>query len=137
MSSLQEQLRILSIFHYVVGGLYAFFGSFGLIYVATGLFFTFAPAAAMSPHAQPAPPAFFGLFFVFFGAIFVLIGWTLGVLTVLSGRNIGQRKKRMFSVVMGCINCIFIPFGTVLGVFDIILLTRDDVRALYGEPPAL
>jgi hypothetical protein len=137
MSSTQEQLRILSIFHYVVGGLYALFGSFGLLYVGMGLMFTFAPASMSPANGQSGPPAFFGMFFAVFGGIFVLVGWGLGFLTVLSGRYINQRKKRMFSVVMGCINCAFIPFGTVLGVFDIILLGRDDVRALYGEPPAL
>lgn len=136
---MQEQLRILSIFHYVVGGLHALFGSMGLIHLTMGLFMFFAPSAfgPSGSGVQASPPVFFGLFFAIFGGLFVIVGWTLGLLTILSGRNIAQRKKRMFSVVIGCINCAFIPFGTVLGIFDVILLTRDDVRALYGEPPAL
>lgn len=100
----------------------------------------FAPTAfgpSGSGAQAAAPPAFFGLIFVVFGGVFVIAGWTLGIFTILSGGNIARRKKRMFSVVIGCINCAFIPFGTVLGVFDIVLLTRDDVRVLYGEPPSL
>jgi hypothetical protein len=34
---------------------------------------------------------------------------------------------------MAGINCIFIPIGTVLGVFTIIVLTRDSVKELFGE----
>jgi hypothetical protein len=128
---MQEQLRILSIFHYVVGGLHILFGSLGLCHVAMGLFLCFG---AGGPQNQ-APPAWFGLIFAAIGSGIVLIGWTLGTLTIVSGRRIAERQRRNFSVVMGCINCAFIPFGTVLGVFCIILLTRDDVRALYGEPP--
>jgi hypothetical protein len=141
--ALQEQLRILSIFHYVVGGLHALFGSFGLIHFSMGLLFLFGPGAFASSggHGQ-APPPFFGLIFVIVGGGIVLVGWTLGVLTILAGRNIALRRKRTFSLIMGCINCALFPFGTVLGVFDVILLTRDDVRALYGEsetalPPPL
>jgi hypothetical protein len=29
--------------------------------------------------------------------------------------------------------CLFMPFGTLLGVFTIIVLQRDSVRRLYGE----
>jgi len=139
MSSLQEQLRVLSIFHYVVGGLHALAGSMGLIHFTMGLFLIFAPSVfGSSAHGpQAEPPVFIGIFFALIGGLFVVAGWTLGVLTILSGRFITQRKKRMFSLVIGCINCVLVPFGTVLGVFDIVLLTRDDVRVLYGEPPSL
>lgn len=34
--SRNEQIRILSIFHYVVGALHALFGSFGLIHFSSG-----------------------------------------------------------------------------------------------------
>ena len=133
-----ENLRLLSIFHYVVGGLIALFASFGLIHFAVGLIFLFNPTCfpPTDPQGAPPPPTWVGLLITIIGGGVVLTGWTLGFLTILSGRFIAQRKRRMFSLVMGCINCVLFPFGTVLGVFDIILLTRDDVRALYGEPPA-
>jgi hypothetical protein len=134
---MQENLRILAIFHYVVGGLHALLSSFGLIHVCMGLFLLLSPASFTSPDVQMSgPPQWIGLIFMMVGGGIVLTGWTLGFFTILSGRYIALRKKRMFSLVMGCINCILFPFGTVLGVFTIILLTRDDVKAMYGEPPA-
>lgn len=128
--SRDEQLRILSIFHYVVGGMHAFFGSFGLVHLFIGLSFVVNPSL-WNNHSQGAPPAWFGLIFVVVGGGVVLFGWTLGILTILSGRFIAGRKNRKFSIVVGAVNCAMMPFGTALGVFDIILLTNGEVKALY------
>lgn len=137
--SLVEQLKLLSIFHYVVGGLHALFGSFGLIHFFVGLSFIFAPGSWGA--GANSPPEWFGLLFAVLGGSFVLFGWTLGALTIYSGRCIATRKKKKFSVVMGAINCAMVPLGTVLGVFTLILLTKDETRSLYGErldePPPL
>jgi len=134
--TLKEQLNLLSIFHYVVGGLHALFGSFGLIHFTIGLCVLFGGFGSMA-QTPPGnePPAFIGLFFAIFGAVFVLLGWTLGTLTILSGRRIAQRRARKFSIVIGAINCAMFPFGTTLGVFTLILLTRDPVVREYGEIP--
>lgn len=51
---------------------------------------------------------------------------------ILSGRFLQQRKHYWFSFVLACIACAFMPFGTVLGVFTIIVLSRDSVKAFYG-----
>ena len=84
-------------------------------------------------HTAPseAPPQWFGLLFALVGGAIILFGWTLGILTILSGRFIARRIHRTFSIVMGAINCALFPFGTVLGVFDIILLTKDELKRQY------
>jgi hypothetical protein len=69
---------------------------------------------------------------------------TSGVLNVISGLCLRARKGRTFSLVVAGINCLYIPLGTLLGVFTIIVLLRDSVRELYaagglspsGAPPA-
>lgn len=132
----KEQLNLLAIFHYVVGGLHALFGSFGLIHLTMGLCMLFGGFGSMV-QTNPAnePPAFIGLFFAIFGAVFVLFGWSLGLLTIISGRKIAQRKARKFSIVMGAINCAMFPFGTTLGVFTLILLSSAKGIQEYSEPP--
>lgn len=129
-----EQLRVLSIGHYVVGGLHALFGCFGLIHFSLGLMMFFGDLGTGSGSNPPAP-AFIGLFFALFGGIFVLFGWVLGFLTILSGRYIAQRRNRTFSIAMGAVNCTMVPFGTVIGVFDIVLLTKAEVIKEY--PPTI
>lgn len=128
-----EQLRILSIFHYVVGALHALFGSIGLLHFFIGLSFLINPAMWNSP-GQNAPPIWFGWMFMLLGGGFVLFGWTLGAATILSGRLISKRRHRKFSLVVGAVNCAMMPLGTALGVFDIILLMNDEVKALYSPP---
>jgi hypothetical protein len=44
----------------------------------------------------------------------------------------------MFCLVMGGVECLFMPFGTVLGVFTIIVLMQEPVKQLFGvNPPVI
>jgi hypothetical protein len=54
----------------------------------------------------------------------------------MTGRSLALRKRYSFVFVMACVECLFIPFGTVLGVFTIIVLSRESVRALLSRPTA-
>jgi hypothetical protein len=54
------------------------------------------------------------------------------VLNVLSGIFLLQKRNRLFSFIIGGLNCLQIPFGTALGVFTILVLSRDGVRQLYA-----
>ncbi len=132
-----EHLRLLSIFHYIAGGIMAFFASIPLIHVALGIFLMLAPHLfpSHSPnHSENLPPAFFGLFFVIFGGLIVLCGWTLAALTILAGRNLARHTRPTFCLVVAGLICIWIPFGTVLGVFTIIVLNRTTVKSLFDNP---
>jgi len=39
-------------------------------------------------------------------------------------------RNRFFSLIIGGLNCLQIPFGTALCVFTILVLSRDSVRQL-------
>jgi hypothetical protein len=91
-----------------------------------------------SPNATPPPQGFlkvFVWFYFFMGALFM----TVFILNLLSGYFLRQRTHRTFSIVVGALDCLQVPFGTILGVFTIIVLVRDSVRKLYavelGAPP--
>jgi hypothetical protein len=78
----QEQLQLLSLFHYITAGVTAVFGTFPIIHVLIGLMFLFMPEAAPSlPSGKGAgPPREFGFLFVGLGCLFVAGGWTLAAL---------------------------------------------------------
>jgi len=128
----EEHLRLLAVFHYVVAGIGGLFACFPLIHVAVGLAMFLSPSF-MGKGQQDVPPHWFGLIFVVMGGFFVLLGWSAAICTFISGRYLAKRRKRMFSFVMGAILCAFMPFGTILGVFTLIVLGRDSVRQLYLE----
>ena len=137
MNQDDEHLKLLAIFHYIVGAIGALFACFPLLYVGMGVLFVASPHFMTEGQKGPPPPAAIGYVFIAIGAFFALLGWSAAIATVISGRYITKRRKRLFSVVMAAILCMFMPFGTVLGVFTIIVLTKESVQRLYGTAPNL
>ena len=135
MNQDEEHLRLLSIFHYVCAGTAAFFACFPLIYVVMGLVMIFSPESMGT--ANNRPPAFVGGVFVCMGGILCLLGWAFALSILFAGRCIARRKCHTLCLVMAGISCIFMPFGTILGVFSIIVLIRPSVKALFDTttPP--
>jgi len=125
----EKYLDLLAIFHYILGGITALFACFPLIHVAMGLAIVFAP----STGSNCPPPNLFGWIFVFMGGIFVLCGWALAVAIIIAGRKLNQRKSRTYCIVVGATECIFIPFGTILGVFTLIVLMKESAAELFSE----
>jgi hypothetical protein len=129
---------LLAIFHYVVAGVAALCSFFPLLYSVMGGFLLYA-AQHPSPSNQEAPPAFLGWIFIAVGAVLFLTGLTMAICVLIAARCLSGRKGYSFALVMGCIECLFVPFGTILGVFTIIVLSRQSVKALFSDrqTPAL
>lgn len=125
-----QHLKLLSIFHYVVGGLTALFACFPIIHLVIGILAVVAPDS-MNSHGEPMP-AFFGWFFIIFAACFILAGWALAVCVILAGRYLSRRIHHTFCLIMAGLECIFMPLGTVLGVLTIIVLVKPSVKELFA-----
>jgi hypothetical protein len=124
-----DHLRLLSIFHYIYGVLVMLFSSVFIVHIVMGRMMldgTFGKASQGN-----APPPELGWMFIGMGTTIVLLGWTLGILTIVSGRMLARRKARVFSLVIAGINCASIPIGTALGVFTFIVLMRESVARIY------
>ena len=130
----EEHLRLLSIFHYVVGALAALFSFFALLYAAFGGFMLYASAHPQMQQGEP-PPAFLGWIFIGLGCFFFLLGEVLATCIILAGRFIARHRRYWFVFVTACVQCLFFPFGIILGVFTIILLSRTSVKQLFGVEP--
>ena len=59
------------------------------------------------------------------------------VLVALAGSFIARTRHWTFCIVVAAVSCAFFPFGTVLGVFTIIVLSKPDVKAAFDGPPPL
>ena len=127
----EKNLRLLSIFHYVLGGLAGLFSLLPFIHLAIGLAMIYAPGK-MSSHGN-MPPAFAGWIFVAIASCLILFGWTLALCIILTGRYLARRKKYQFCLVIGGVECLFIPIGTILGVFSLIVLTKSSVKELFQQ----
>ena len=127
-----EHFNLLAIFHYVVAGLAALFSFFPLLYTTVGVIFIFAARYGTAKPGEDLPPEFLGWIFAVLGALLFLIGIAMAICILIAGRSLALRKRYSFGLVMACIECLFIPFGTILGVFTIVVLSRESVRGLFA-----
>ena len=128
-----EQLNLLAIFHYVVAGLAALFSFFPLLYTAVGVIFIFAARHGTAKPGEELPPEFLGWIFAVLGLVLFLIGIAIAICILIAGRSLALRKRYSFALVIACIECLFVPFGTILGVFTIVALSRESVKALSPQ----
>jgi hypothetical protein len=122
-----EQLRLLSIFHYVVGGLAALVSLFPVLHLFIGILMVTGRFDHQDEQAR-----LFGWFFIFVAAGVILI-FCCAIAIVLAGRFLARRVYYTFSLVMAAVECLFVPIGTVLGVFTILVLQRPTVKGMFGS----
>ena len=129
----EEHLRLLSIGHYITGGLCIAFASIFIFHFVFILLGALNPEMFAAPGQAPQgpPDGVMKIFAVVIGMI-IVAGWTFGGLTIYVGRCIKGRTRRTLTFVMACLNVMFIPFGTILGTFTLIVLSRPNVKRLYG-----
>ena len=87
-----------------------------------------------SPDGPGQPESVFvGSLFIIFASVFILAGWAFAVVVLVEGKFLARRTRYTYCLVVAGVECIFMPFGTVLGVFTIIVLSRPSVKALFGQ----
>jgi hypothetical protein len=141
----ETYLRVLSLLHYIVGGLMLFFVCMPLIFLAVGvvditssesiLKVIVISSESMVEGGGDILPQFLGSIVLGVVLIFYLMIFGVAVSMVVSGIFLSRRKHYLFSLIVGCIECIFIPFGTILGIFTAIVLSRDSIKGLYYSSP--
>lgn len=143
----QDHLDLLGVFH-LVWGLLAVIGLLGLwahYLIFDAVFEKLPPEGFRVPAFPPgansdsSPPRdvvvfprelFSGAlhyFYIFFAGVLVA-GM---VLNLIAWRSLKSRRHRIFTLVLSGLNCLWVPFGTVLGIFTFIVLLRPTVRELY------
>jgi hypothetical protein len=118
----------LSIFHYVLAGLSVLISLFPIIHLVLGIMMVTIPGH----HGPGTPePEFVGWIFIGFAILFILCGLTFSGFIFATARCLSRRTHHTYCLVMAGIECLLMPYGTVLGVFTIVVLMRDEVKALF------
>ncbi len=118
-----DLISIVSIFHYVLGGFQMLFSLIGFVYVAMGILMV---TGVLDSAKGESPPAELGWIFTGVGVVFVLIFLAIGFFTIRTGINMSRRKHRTFCIVIDAILCMMIPFGTIVGIFGLVLLSKSE-----------
>lgn len=146
MNSDRQHLSVLSLLHYVHGGLLLVGSLFPLLFMGLGIFFLVAPPVVPTPGPNqppgPEPGAIFAMvggMYAAMGGIGVLYCWLLAAASIAAGRWLGRYRSWKACNIASGICCFDIPIGTVLGIFSILVLQRPTVKAMFqaverGEP---
>jgi hypothetical protein len=130
----EEHLRLLSIFHYISGALTLFVS---LIFLLQFFLFSFIFDEVMSSMMDMAlvgnydfdPEIFSLLIYLWIFLFFIFIAF--GLAQLLSGKYLRAKKHRIFSFIIAIVSIISFPYGTILGVMTIIVLSRSSIIELY------
>lgn len=130
MSQDERHLNLLSTFHYVVAAITGLFACFPICHFGMGIAMM---VAALRDPGDGAPPALFGLAFSGIAAGIIAIGWVLVACMALAGYYLGRRKHYRFCMVVAGVECLVMPYGTVLGVLTLIALVRPSAEVLFEQ----
>lgn len=134
MDTENNHLNILSTFHYVFAGISGLSACFPIFHLIMGLSMLFGNYFPDDLGAEmPFPFEMFGLMFTIIPAAIIFIGWVFAIALAISGYFLSQRRHYLFCLIMAGISCVFMPFGTILGVFTIVVLMKEDVKELFSN----
>ena len=119
-----QYLKLLSLAHYILGGIAAAFSSAAIV----RFFLRFSRIVG---HMGPPWHGHMGGAVSILAILYGIGGLAFAVCLIVSGRSLYKQINYAFCLVVAAISCIFIPVGTVLGVLTLIVLTRTSVQELF------
>ncbi len=125
-----QHLQLLSIFHFVVAGILGVFSLFPIIHIIVGI--AMVTGAFDDAVNGTPPPEFLGWVFILIPGTFMLCGFTIAICVAIAGQRLKTKRSYVYCLIIAGIECIFMPIGTVLGAFTIIVLMRPTVKELFG-----
>jgi hypothetical protein len=151
----RERLRLLAIGYYIKGAMGAALVSIFLLHffmliglsvmpqtagnapvkpVTTAQAPSVLPSPSSRPVNQPPPVMMLRIFAAAIGVI-ILLGWTFGALTIYAGRCVQKRTHRVFIFIIAGLNCVLIPWGTLLGIATFIVIQSPAGQEAFRNPP--
>lgn len=125
----KDHLTILAIMHYVFSALFLLGAFFPLIYMVIGIVIL---NGGMEQEGRNGPPPEVGWVLIGFSIFVMLFSLTLTFCIALAGRKLQTRRNHLFCLIIAGIECLFMPMGTLLGIFTILVLLRPSVKELFG-----
>jgi hypothetical protein len=128
----EEHLWLLSLFHYISGGMTIL----GSLMAAAWAVFVGVVATSLPFEGSPNPPdaeqmAAIQMVMAAMAGMVAAVLFCYGVVEIVVGRLISQRRARIFTLVAGLPRIAFIPYGMILTALTFIVLDRSSVQTLY------
>ena len=127
----RDDLRLLALFHYLIAALAGFFALLPVVYVGMALAADIDPFASNLHLAAVGRPPDRQLVAAALAAVALFVcaaGVGVAGRCVRAGRHLG------FCQAMAFVAMPFLPFGTLLGIWSLVVLARSDVKAVFAGP---
>lgn len=138
----ENHLKLLQIFHIIQGVLKAAGTFFVILYFGLiGLMFSnpaFIEASSSRHHNSDAAllPVMGGVFTII-GAVVVIFMVVMTALSFFQAHCFAKRKHSLLCLILAAFDCLWVPYGTLLGVFTFMVLFRPSVKTMFEEAKQL
>lgn len=128
-----DHLKLLSVFHYVCAGLTILASLIPVLYLALGLAILVSPEFVQKMEGEVQPDQTVAVAFVLVTAVLLFLGVAIALCLFFAGRCLARQTHYIFCKVIAVLECLwFPPFGTVLGILNLVVLSRESVKQLFG-----
>ena len=124
-------LNLLAVFHVIVAGIVGLLSCLPLMNLFIGVPMLEDVPYALSQGEFFSQTTLAPLMFILLPVGMAVVSWMFAIAIALNGYYIRKRQWLTYCLAIGGIESIFMPFGTVLGAFTIILLTKPNVKNLF------
>jgi ABC-type Fe3+ transport system permease subunit len=133
----EEHLRLLKIGYYILAGINSFFVLVPIFLLGLGSLIA-SGAFPLSQNASSAEdPRTVGAIMLGIGMVTLVLGLAGVFVTFLTARSLRDHRRRTLCLIVAAFSCLYIPWGTAIGIATIMVLNRPNMRALFGgqHPP--
>ncbi len=123
-----SNLEMQAVFYWILGGLGLFASFFLFIYgvILGAVFYNDFMREIMDTIGPNLVELIGGIYLACFLYVF-----SLSILQIIQGFKLNNRKSMGFSIFVAIYSLLAFPFGTLLGIFTLALLSRKSVKDLY------
>jgi cell division protein FtsW (lipid II flippase) len=121
------RLAVLANAHWALAGLVFIAAAVPAFYASLGLDLVFNATAPLTSRAET------GWRILVTGLAWVLLAFAYVLLLITSARALRLRRRYRLVVVTNLLSCLFVPFGTVLGLTTLVVLRDPEVRQQFGR----
>lgn len=82
-------------------------------------------------HSQSIGIFMFGIFAIM--AVGMLLGFALAIMQLKTWRLLANRQRWKFCITTAGLSCLFIPLGTMVGLYTISYLRRQEIRDIFNS----
>jgi hypothetical protein len=122
----EANLDLLGTLHIVMGILTALFACIPIIHLVIGIVMLTSDI-----NGSDQAPRVIAFAFIILASLIILTGWALAVLIIMAGVKLRNRSSYKFCLIIGFVECLIMPLGTILGIYTIVTLSKEPVKELF------